>query len=72
MMWGLDGHMGWMWLSWVVGLVLLCLLVWAIVRVGTQSEPRTDDTPEAILKRRYARGDLDHEEFERRLADLRR
>ncbi|MEO8520182.1 MAG: SHOCT domain-containing protein [Acidobacteriota bacterium] len=34
--------------------------------------PRGEDSPEAILKRRYAHGDVDREEYERRLADLRK
>ena len=31
-----------------------------------------DETPEQILKRRYARGEIEREEYQRRLEDLRR
>jgi putative membrane protein len=68
------GWMGaWMWLGWIVGLGLLVLLVWAVARAaGSPTAPRQDDSPETILKRRYASGEIDREEYERRLTDLRR
>jgi uncharacterized membrane protein len=31
-----------------------------------------DDSPETILKRRYARGEIDRNEYERHLSDLRK
>jgi putative membrane protein len=62
----------WMGLWWMFGIAVLILLVWAINRGAGGFSPRTDDSPEAILKRRYARGDLDREEYQRRLEDLRR
>lgn len=65
--------MGWMWLWWLFGVVLLVLFVWAVARGATSSSrPRDDESPEAILKRRYARGELDAQEYERRLTDLRK
>jgi uncharacterized membrane protein len=33
---------------------------------------RPDDDLETILKRRYARGDIDRDEYERRLSDVRK
>lgn len=72
---GLDmvDHMGWMWLSWIVGFAVLVLVVWAVARVaGSSAAPRNEESPEAILKRRYARGEVDHEEYQRRLTDLRK
>ena len=72
-MWpGYGAHMGWMWLWSIVGLAVLVVLVWAIARAAGSSAPRGDDSPEAILKRRYARGELDREDYERRLNDLRK
>lgn len=73
-MWPGDGaHMGWMWLWWIVGLGVLVLFVWAVARVaGSSAQPRAGDSPDAILKRRYARGELDRDEYERRLSDLRK
>lgn len=68
-----GAHMGWMWLWLIGGLGLLVLLVWAVARsAAPPTAPRGEDSPEAILKRRYARGDVDREEYERRLTDLRK
>lgn len=72
-MWPMDGHMGWMGFWWLLALVLLLVFVWALARgAAMNSPPRDEDSPEAILKRRYARGELDEQEFERRLGNLRK
>lgn len=66
-------HMGWMWLWPVVGLAVVVALVWAMVRAGgSAAGPRAEESPEVILKRRYARGEIRQEEYERALTDLRR
>jgi putative membrane protein len=57
---------------WGVGLAILLLVVRVIARAGTGPTWRTDDTPEQIIKRRYARGEIDRDDYERRLADLRK
>lgn len=70
---GYGGQMGWMWLWWIVGLGVLLLFVWAIARAAAiPGSGRGEDSPETILKRRYARGEFDREEYERRLSDLRK
>ena len=72
-MWPYMGPMGWwMVLWWVFGVAVLVLLVWAVARAAGGFSPRGEDSPETILKRRYARGELDREEYQRRLEDLRR
>jgi putative membrane protein len=60
-------------LWWLFGIVLLVALIWAVARAAGSSRggPR-EESPETILKRRYARGEVDREEYERRLTDLRR
>lgn len=66
-------HMGGMWLWWVVGLGVLLAVVWAMARAaGAAPGPRPDESPETILKSRYARGEIGREEYERALTDLRR
>ena len=71
-----PGHMGWMgsWMVvwWIAGLAVLMLLVWIVARAAAGPPARTEETPEQILKRRYARGEIDREDYERRLGDLRK
>jgi len=69
--------MGGMWLGWLLVLVVLAAMIWLIARAargaGRRRGPQeSGETPEQILKRRYARGEIDREEYEQRLADLRR
>jgi putative membrane protein len=69
----MGDHMGWMGLWWLAGLAALLLLVWVVARAAASPEVgRPEESPETILKRRYARGDIDLEEFDRRLTDLRK
>ncbi|MQA05932.1 MAG: SHOCT domain-containing protein [Streptosporangiales bacterium] len=79
-MWSMMGGMGLWMLVWV--LLLLALLTAAVVGVialarrGTnalradQREERAVESPEDILKRRYAAGEIDEDEYHRRLSDL--
>jgi len=65
--------MGWWMGLWMVfWLAVLILLVWIVARAAGASSSRTDETPEQILKRRYARGEIERQEYERRLSDLRK
>lgn len=67
-----DGwHMGWMGLWWVVGIALVVLLAWVLLRAGGVGRTGERESPEQILKRRYARGEIDRETYQRMLADLR-
>lgn len=60
-----------MWLGWLLGLAVLALIVWAAAR-GVRSTARDSGSPELILKRRYARGEMDEQEYQRRLNELRK
>lgn len=81
MMYGFDGGMmggwgtfGWLWM--LIPLLfwggLLAVTVWAVVRVfpnrGAYSEPpeRRADSAEDVLRARFARGEIDAEEYEER------
>ena len=69
----MGDHMGWMGLWWIVGLALLLLIVWAAARAGgSRGTADIEESPETLLKRRYANGEIDREEFDRRLTDLRK
>lgn len=77
-MWPNMGSMGWwMWwmpFAWILGLALLILFVWMIATRTTSgfSVRSAEDSAELILKRRYARGEIDGEQYDRRLTDIRR
>jgi len=73
-MWpGYGEHMGWMWLWGPIGLLVLLFLVWAFAgSAGLPGQRSGEESPETILKRRYARGELDEQEYERRLSNLRK
>lgn len=79
-----DGWMGTHGGGWMVGGVgFLWMLLWALVLIGlpvalvyhllTRSESRDETPPDdalALLRRRYAQGEIDEEEFETRRAEL--
>jgi putative membrane protein len=72
-MWPYMGAMGgWMVLWWAFGIAVLVLLVWTMTRAAGGFSPGGGETPEQILKRRYARGEIERDEYQRRLEDLRR
>jgi putative membrane protein len=64
-------HMGWMWPFWIVVIILIVFLV---QRASTSSQPPAESgvSAEEILKRRYARGEIGKEEYERKLEDLKK
>lgn len=63
-----------MWIFWPVVLLLAVLLTVWLLRTAASSrgDARTGRSPEEILKERYARGEVDHDEYRRRLEELRR
>lgn len=71
MMWG-DHWMfgGFMWLFWIAVLVGLFFLIKWAVQQGRSGDQKRDESPLEILKKRYARGEIDKEEFEQKKKDL--
>lgn len=77
--WGWGHPMGWMWGAWGVGMMLFMFLFWGLVIVGIMlgirwlvnqgKESRTDSALE-VLRQRYARGEINKEEFESKRRDL--
>jgi len=68
-MWGVGG----------VGMMLMMLVFWGVVIVGivlgirwlvSQGRPPSSDTALEILRQRYARGEIDKQEFEAKKRDL--
>lgn len=71
MHWDGGWHMGGMWLWWlliIAGVALVSWLVFSTARKGGSPA----DSPEAILKKRYAKGEIDRETYERMLDDVRK
>jgi len=74
-MFGTDGSWGsgmgiGMWVFWIVLIVIIVALV-KVIGTGSGSPPAIPDkSPMEILKTRYARGEIDEEEFHRRRREL--
>lgn len=70
--WFFGGGMGWwMTFGWVFWIAVIAAIVWVVSR-SARTGGANEDSPETILKRRYARGEIDRQEYEQRLADLRK
>lgn len=72
---GMGGMMLWMLIWGLVGVALLVLavvgIVWLVRRTDSQNPVNAArESPEEILRRRYAAGELDEDEYLRRRAGL--
>jgi len=67
-----DGHMGggWSWLVIVVMVGGVGWVMWAMMRATGSGARDSSEDPVAVLKARYARGELTTEEFQERLRTL--
>lgn len=75
--WGMGYGMGWLWMIimivfWIAVIIGIFLLIrWLILSTKTTSSHRSqEESALDILKKRYARGEIDKEEFEQRKKDL--
>lgn len=75
--WSPD-HMGgwwgtWMWIGMAVfWLTVIALVAWAVVRSTSASQQPRATSPEDVLAERFARGDIEADEYRERLDELRR
>jgi len=67
-----DGHMGggWGWLAIVVMVGGMGWMMWAMMRETGSNGRGSSEDPAAVLKARYARGELTTEELQERLRTL--
>lgn len=78
--WGCGMHpMWWMWGIWGIGITLMILVFWGLVIVGLvlgirwllkQGKEARPDSALEILRQRYARGEINKDEFEAKKQDL--
>jgi putative membrane protein len=78
--WGWGGHPMWgMWGVWGLGMMLVMLTFWALIIVGLialvrwlvmQGRESRTDTALEILRQRYARGEINKDEFDAKKRDL--
>ncbi|MCF8304745.1 MAG: SHOCT domain-containing protein [Bacteroidales bacterium] len=59
--------------GWIIGLIIIALISWLVVRLTTHNpSPATANRGSAldVLKKRYAKGEIDKQEFEEKKKDL--
>jgi putative membrane protein len=66
--WFYGGHLIWMTIAWFVVIGIFFALVWPLFNAMSGS-PKAS-SPEETLRQRYAAGEIDTEEYERRLEEL--
>lgn len=69
--WNMTGW-GWMGLAPVLAIVVISLVVWTMLRDSSSRSVRgtEEDQALAVLRRRFASGEIDEDEFNRRRAAL--
>jgi len=78
--WGWGMHpMWWMGGAWGIGMMFMMLIFWAVIIVGlvlavrwllSEGKQGRNDSALEILRQRYARGEINKEEFETKRKDL--
>ncbi len=62
--------MGWMWISIILFLGLLCVAGWFATIGAKPGGQEGEELSEEVLKRRYASGEIDDETYKRMLDNL--
>ena len=63
---------GWENMMWIVWIPIIVLIAWLVVTLTKKREPNEprNETPLEILKRRYANGEINIEEYDERKKKL--
>jgi len=61
---------GFMWIFWIAVIVGIIFLVRWVVQQSRPVEGKIEESSFELLKRRYARGEIDKEEFEQKKKDI--
>ena len=67
---GMGIGMGW---GWIIGLILLIFIFWMVTKSNNANSGNQQGSEESaldVLKKRYARGEIDKEEYEEKKKDL--
>lgn len=64
------GHGFWMLVWWLVIAAAVVSVLWVMARLGSRRQDSAE-TAEELLRRRFATGEIEEEEYDRRLAALR-
>jgi len=69
-----NGQMGWggMGILWVILALIVIAGVLTIYQGVREARRQRQDTPEQVIKRRYAKGEIDRDTYQRMLDDLRK
>lgn len=68
--WGGGGMGIGMWIFWILLIVVAVVLIRAVTGRNSDASIERHESPLEILKARYARGEINEEEFERRRREL--
>lgn len=64
-------HMGWMGLWWILIVPAIVAAIW-FAATASRRRGESGESPEQVLKRRYANGELERDTYEQMLDELRR
>ena len=66
-----GGFGGWMGFGWIFGVALVAVVFWVLLKSVRSGSSDSPESPEQILKRRYAKGEIDRETYQRMMSELR-
>lgn len=71
--WGSGYGMFFMGLFWLIILALIITLIWFLIKKGSNSpQQSSEENPREILDKRYARGEIDDEQYRQMKKEINR